>query len=174
MAPPRRHGAYGVAAGRNPPEDHGPAGDGGGALGPPGPPSQPRDRAGPTRGESPAAAAGLRPAFLPPFYASLLAQACTLGVEHMAHVTDLAYDHWAWCTPWYLRADTLKAAGMALVHSHPHLPLSQHGGSGMLSSSDGQRFPVSGKTRHARRMPPPLGYGIGITFSRWSADQLSQ
>ena len=57
---------------------------------------------------------------------------------------------------------------------HHHLPLSQAWGSGMLSSSDVQRFPVSGKTRHARRMPPPLGYGMGVTFSSWSADQLSQ
>ena len=119
-------------------------------------------------------AAGLRPAFLPHFYASLLAHACNFGVEQMAHVTDLAYDHLAWCTTWYLREDTLKAAIIALVNYHHHLPLSQHWGSGILSSSDGQRLPVSGKTRHARRMPPPLGYGMGITFYSWSSDQLSQ
>src|SRR5206468_7294649 len=47
-------------------------------------------------------------------------------------------------------------------------------GSGILSSSDGQRFPVSGKTRHARPFPPSLGYGMGITFYSWSSDQLSQ
>jgi TnpA family transposase len=116
----------------------------------------------------------LRPAFLPHFYASLLAHACNFGVEQMAHVTDLAYDHLAWCTTWYLREDTLKAAIIALVNYHHHLPLSQYWGSGILSSSDGQRFPVSGKTRHARRMPPPLGYGMGITFYSWSSDQLSQ
>jgi TnpA family transposase len=68
----------------------------------------------------------------------------------------------------------LKAAIIALVNYHHHLPLSQHWGSGILSSSDGQRFPVSGKTRHARRMPPSLGYGMGITFYSWSSDQLSQ
>ena len=121
-----------------------------------------------------AAATGLRPAVLPHFYASLLAHACNFGVEQMAHVADLAYDHLAWCTTWYLREDTLKAAIIALVNYHHHLPLSQHWGSGILSSSDGQRFPVSGKTRHARRMPPPLGYGMGITFYSWSSDQLSQ
>lgn len=38
-------------------------------------------------------AAGLRPALLPHFYASVLAHACNVGVEHMAHLTDLAYDH---------------------------------------------------------------------------------
>jgi len=44
----------------------------------------------------------------------------------------------------------------------------------MLSSSDGQRFPVSGKNRHARPFPPPLGYGMGLTFYSWTSDQLSQ
>ena len=60
----------------------------------------------------------------------------------MAHVTDLAYDHLAWCPTWYLREDTLKAAIIALVNYHHHLPQSALG-SGILSSSDGQRFPVS-------------------------------
>lgn len=116
----------------------------------------------------------VRPARLPHLYASLLAHACNFGLEQMAHLTDLAYDHLAWCTTWYLREETLKAAFTALVNYHYHLPLSQLWGSGVLSSSDGQRFPVSGKTRHARPFPPPLGYGLGITFYSWTSDQLSQ
>jgi TnpA family transposase len=44
----------------------------------------------------------------------------------------------------------------------------------MLSSSDEKRFPVSGKNRHARPFPPPLGYGMGLTFYSWTSDQLSQ
>ena len=111
---------------------------------------------------------------LPHLYASLLAHACNFGLEQMAHLTDLAYDHLAWCTTWYLREETLKAAFTALVNYHYHLPLSQRWGSSILSYSDGQRFPVSGKTRHARPFPPPLGYGLGITFYRWTSDQLSQ
>jgi TnpA family transposase len=77
-------------------------------------------------------------------------------------------------TTWYLREETLKAAFTALVNYHYHLPLSQLWGSGILSSSDGQRFPVSGKSRHARPFPPALGYGMGITFYSWTSDQLSQ
>jgi hypothetical protein len=46
---------------------------------------------------------GLRPALLPQLYASLLAHACNFGLEQMAHLTDLAYEHLAWCTTWYLR-----------------------------------------------------------------------
>jgi TnpA family transposase len=114
------------------------------------------------------------PTHLASLYASLVAQACNFGVEQMAHLSDLAYDHLAWCTTWYLREDTLKAAFTALVNYHHALPLSQAWGSGTLSSSDGQRFPISGKNRHARRMPPPLGYGMGVTFYSWTSDQLSQ
>jgi TnpA family transposase len=115
-----------------------------------------------------------RPMHLSPLYASLIAHACNFGLDQMAHLSDLAYDHLAWCTTWYLREDTLKAAFTALVN-YPHaLPLSQTWGSGTLSSSDGQRFPVSGKNRQARRMPPPLGYGMGVTFYSWTSDQLSQ
>jgi len=116
----------------------------------------------------------LRPTLLPHLYASILAHACNFGLEQMAHVTDIAYDQLAWCTTWYMREDTLKAAFTNLVNYHYSLPLSHRWGSGMLSSSDGQRFPVSGKNRYARPFPPPLGYGMGLTFYSWTSDQLSQ
>jgi TnpA family transposase len=119
-------------------------------------------------------AESLRPTLLPHFYASVLAHTCNFGVEQMARLTDLPADHLVWCTTWFLREDTLKAACTALVNYHHQLPLSQVWGSGVLSSSDGQRFPGAGTTRHARRMPPSLGYGMGVTFYSWSSDQLSQ
>ena len=53
-------------------------------------------------------------------------------------------------------------------------PLAQHWGGGTLSSSDGQRFPVQGKVRHARALPRYFGYGEGLTFYTWSSDQFSQ
>jgi hypothetical protein len=115
-----------------------------------------------------------RPTQWAPLYASLVAPACNFGLDQMAQLSDLAYDRLAWCTTWYLREDTLKAAFTALVNYHHTLPLSQAWGSGTLSSSDGQRLPISGKNRHARRMPPPLGYGMGVTFYSWTSDQLSQ
>jgi TnpA family transposase len=116
----------------------------------------------------------LRPSFLPHLYASLVAQACNFGLDQMARSTDLAYEHLAWCTTWHLREDTLKAAFTALVNYHSHLPLSQTWGSGILSSSDGQRFPVTGKSRLARPLPRYFAYGLGVTFYSWSSDQLSQ
>jgi Domain of unknown function (DUF4158)/Tn3 transposase DDE domain len=98
----------------------------------------------------------LRPAFLPYLYAGLLAQACNCGLDQMAHSTELAYERLAWCTTWHLREDTLKPAFSTLVNYHHKLPLSQAWGSGMLSSPDGQRLPVSGKNRLARPLPPRL------------------
>ena len=92
----------------------------------------------------------------------------------MAQSTDFSSRHLARCTIWHLRKNTLKTARTALVNDHHKLPLTQSWGSGMLSSSDGQRSPVSRKNRHSRRMPPPLSYGRGGTFYSWSSDQLSQ
>jgi TnpA family transposase len=116
----------------------------------------------------------LRPALLPQLYASILAHACNFGLEQMAQSTDISYRQLAWCTTWYMREETLEAAFTNLVNYHHKLPFSQVWGSGILSSSDGQRFPVAGKNRHARLFPPPLGYGQGLTFYSWTSDQLSQ
>ena len=73
--------------------------------------------------------------------------------------------------PWL---DAMQPAFAALVNYHHHLPLSQVWGSGMLSSSDGQRFPVSGKNRLARPLPRDFAYATGVAFYSWSSDQLSQ
>jgi TnpA family transposase len=116
----------------------------------------------------------LRPALLPQLYASILAHACNFGLEQMAQSTDISYRQLAWCTTWYMREETLEAAFTTLVNYHHKLPFSQVWGSGILSSSDGQRFPVAGKNRHARSFPPTLGYGQGLTFYSWTSDQLSQ
>lgn len=92
----------------------------------------------------------------------------------MAQIADLSYDQLAWCTTWYLREETLKAAITAIVNFHYHQPLSRCWGGGMLSSSDGQRFPVAGKVRNATPLPRYFGYGRGVTFYTWTSDQFSQ
>ena len=107
-------------------------------------------------------------------YASLLAQACNLGVRQMANAADLAYRRLSWCNIWYIRDDTLREAMTKLINYHYHLPFSHLWGGGMLSSSDGQRFPVRGKLRKARALPRYFGYGKGITFYSWTSDQFSQ
>ena len=107
-------------------------------------------------------------------YACLLAQACNLGFKQMATSAGLPYRRLLWCNRWYLRDDTLNDAVTTLVNYHHSLPLSEVWGAGLLSSSDGQRFPVSGDTRRARALPRYFGYGKGVTAYSWSTDQFSQ
>ena len=92
----------------------------------------------------------------------------------MAQNADIPYHQLVWYTTWYIRENTLRGAFTAMVNYHHRLPLSQVWGGGFLSSSDGQRFPVSGKVRIATPLPPYFGYGEGVTFYTWSSDQLSQ
>jgi TnpA family transposase len=107
-------------------------------------------------------------------YASILAQGCNLGLTRMAQICDHAYDRLAWCTTWYLREETLRAAVAAVVNFQHHQPMSRHWGGGTLSSSDGQRFPTAGKVRNATALPRYFGYGKGVTFYTWTSDQFSQ
>jgi TnpA family transposase len=107
-------------------------------------------------------------------YASVLAQACNFGPVRMAQISDLTYQKLAWCTNWYIRDETLKAATTRLVNFQYRQPLSRFWGTGTLSSSDGQRFPVSGKVRMATALPRYFGYGKGVTFYTWTSDQFSQ
>ena len=107
-------------------------------------------------------------------YACLLAQACNLELPQMAASAKLSYHKLSWCNAWYIRDDTLRSATTKLIDYHYHLPLSRLWGRGMLSSSDGQRFPVKGSVRQARSLPRYFGYGKGITFYSWTSDQLSQ
>jgi len=92
----------------------------------------------------------------------------------MANAADLAYRRLSWCNTWYIRDDTLREAITTLINYHYHLPISHLWGGGMLSSSDGQRFPVRGKLHKARALPRYFGYGKGITFYSWTSDQFSQ
>jgi TnpA family transposase len=107
-------------------------------------------------------------------YASLLAQACNFGSVDMAESASLTYDRLAWCTHWYLREETLKAAIDTLVNYQYHQPLSWLWGGGIMSSSDGQRFPVPVKSQNATPLPRYFGYGKGLTFMSWTSDQYSQ
>ncbi|MGD9324164.1 MAG: Tn3 family transposase, partial [Desulfobacterales bacterium] len=107
-------------------------------------------------------------------YASIMAQACNFGLHQMEDITGISYRKLAWCTTWYIRDETLKAANTRVVNYQHGLPLSKRWGGGTLSSSDGQRLPVSAKTRTARPLPKYFGYGTGLTYYTWTSDQLSQ
>jgi len=107
-------------------------------------------------------------------YAGILAQACNFGLDQMAEISDISYRQLAWCNNWYMREDTLQAAVSDIVNFQYRQPLSRYWGGGTLSSSDGQRFPVSVKTQNATALPRYFGYGRGLTFYTWTSDQFSQ
>lgn len=92
----------------------------------------------------------------------------------MQRMSGLTYRKLAWYSTWYLREETLKTAYSELTDFHSRLPLSQIWGGGTLSSSDGQRFPVTVKTRNAVSIPRYFGYGKGLTYYTWTSDQYSQ
>src|SRR5439155_1470029 len=82
----------------------------------------------------------------------IIAEATNMGLGAMAESCGVPYDVLAWTAEWYLSAETLEAANAAIVNYHHRLPMTQAFGTGTLSSSDGQRFPVKGKSLTARHL----------------------
>lgn len=102
--------------------------------------------------------------------ACLIASATNMGLTAMSEACGIPYDVLAWTAQWYLREDTLRAANTALVNHHHSLPMSAAFGSGMLSSSDGQRFPMRGKSLTARHLSRYF-VGEGISTYTHVSDQ---
>ncbi|MGH3857988.1 Tn3 family transposase, partial [Actinokineospora sp.] len=84
--------------------------------------------------------------------AVLISHTTNLGLTRMADACGISYDILAWTAEWYVREDTLRAAHLAIISYHATLPLAAVFGTGTLSCSDGQRFPVRGKTLTGRDM----------------------
>ncbi len=102
-------------------------------------------------------------------YASVLAQANNHGPDKMAEIAGLSAAQLIWCTNWYLRGETLQPAINGLVNYQFHLPLARQWGSGAMSSSDGQRFPMGVKSRNSAVIPR-YGYGRILTLCSWTSD----
>ena len=106
-------------------------------------------------------------------YASLLAQGCNLGLTQMSRSSALDHHRLVHKSTWFLREETLNQANTELVDYHHALDVSRLWGTGTLSSSDGQRFPVAGKNLKARSILRYFGYRRGVTFYTWTSDQFS-
>ncbi|WP_165822021.1 Tn3 family transposase [Hymenobacter edaphi] len=106
--------------------------------------------------------------------AGVLALGCNIPLTDMARSTGLPYQSLWWTAANYLRDDTLKAANTLLVNEHHRQWLAAYWGRGTFSSSDGQRFAVSGKVRNARSLPTYFGTGRGVTMQTHSSDQYAQ
>jgi TnpA family transposase len=107
-------------------------------------------------------------------YAALFCNACNISIADLARSSELDYQSLWWVTHNYFSEENLKKANNILVNRHHKQWLSNYWGSGTFSSSDGQRFPTSGKIRNAQALPKYFGYGQGIGIYTHTADQYSQ
>ncbi|MGW6503563.1 Tn3 family transposase [Nonomuraea angiospora] len=84
--------------------------------------------------------------------AVLIAGAANLGLTRLSEACGVPCDTLAWTQEWYAREETLREANTILGNHHYQLELAKKFGGGTMSSSDGQRFPVRGKSLTARDM----------------------
>jgi TnpA family transposase len=103
----------------------------------------------------------------------IIAEATNMGLGAMAESCGVPYDVLAWTAEWYFRAETLEAANAAIVNYHHRLPMARAFGTGTLSSSDGQRFPVKGKSLTARHLSRYFARGQGLSTYTHASDQHS-
>lgn len=103
----------------------------------------------------------------------LLSEATNMGLEAMADSCGVSYETLAWTYEWYFREETLEEANTKLVNYHHRLPMAQAFGDGTLSSSDGQRFPVRGKSLSAKHSARYFGRGAGFSTYTHVSDQHS-
>lgn len=107
-------------------------------------------------------------------YAALMGSACNISLADLARSSDLDYQSLWWVANNYFNDENLRSANTKLVNFHHKQWLCGYWGNGTLSSSDGQRFPTSGKIRNATSIVKYFGYGRGVTFYSYVSDQYSQ
>jgi TnpA family transposase len=101
----------------------------------------------------------------------IIAEATNMDLVEMAASAGVSYDVLAWTAEWYFREETLALANAAMVAYHHRLPMSAVFGTGTLASSDGQRFPVKGKSLTARHLSRYFARGAGISTHTAVSDQ---
>ncbi len=107
-------------------------------------------------------------------YAVLFANACNLSLADLARSSDLEYQSLWWVGNNYFSDENLKKANNLLVNYHHKQWIGEYWGGGTLSSSDGQRFPTSGKIRNAKSIPKYFAYGQGVGIYTHTIDQYPQ
>ncbi len=105
--------------------------------------------------------------------AVIAAYGCNIGIEGMARSTEFSADQLAWTKTWHLRTETVRAANDAIVNHQIRQPITETWGTGALSSSDGQRFPVTVKSPRASRNRKYFT-GKGATIYTWTSDRHAQ
>jgi hypothetical protein len=101
----------------------------------------------------------------------IIAEATNMDLIEMAASAGVSYDVLAWTAEWYFRSETLEPANATMVNYHHRLPMAAAFGTGTLASSDGQRFPVKGKSITARHLSRYFARSAGISTHTAVSDQ---
>jgi hypothetical protein len=101
----------------------------------------------------------------------IIAEAANMGLSAMAESCGVSCDTLAWTAEWYFDAETLEAANAAIVNYRHRLPMTQSFGTGTLSSSDGQKLPVKGKSLTAAHLSRYFARGQGASAYTHVSDQ---
>ena len=112
-------------------------------------------------------------------YAALMSNGCNIPLADLARSSDLDYQALWWVANNYFSDENVKNSNNIVVNFLHKQWLSEYWGDGTLSSSDGQRFPTSGKIRNATSIVKYFGFGKGaaaaaVTFYTHTSDQYSQ
>lgn len=103
---------------------------------------------------------------------AILADAINLGLTKMAEsCPGTSPAKLAWLQAWHIRDETYSTALAELVNAQLRHPFAQHWGAGTTSSSDGQRFQVSGKAESTGHINPKYGAEPGRLFYTHLSDQ---
>ena len=107
--------------------------------------------------------------------AVLLAEACNLGLEPVAHaaISALTRGRLSWIQQNYIRAETLTRANACLVDAQSLIPLAQQWGGGEVASADGLRFVVPVRTINAGPNRKYFHADRGVTYYNFTSDQFT-
>ena len=81
-----------------------------------------------------------------------MVKGCNIGVAPLARASERDRGELAWTKQWHLGTETIRAANTRIVNREGDQSNTQIWGTGTLSSSDGQRFPMIKTSPRARAM----------------------
>jgi len=105
--------------------------------------------------------------------AAIVANGCNFGLATMARIAGFTPDELTWTQDWYLRTETVRASNDRIINHQIRQPIAETWGTGTLSSSDGQRFPMIASSPRARAMRRYFT-GSGATIYTWTSDRHAQ
>jgi hypothetical protein len=105
--------------------------------------------------------------------AVLLAEACNIGLEPVAHadISALTRGRLSWLQRHYIRAETLTRANACLVDAQTFISLAQQWEGGEVASADGLRFVVPIRTINAGPNRKYFNADRGVTYDNLTSDQ---